>query len=75
MEHMGNYRMFAEEPISQPVDELANAPAVPLPLVEFLEQLFPNVLPMQHLSDWDLGRKVGQQEILVILRQIAGRRT
>lgn len=74
MQPIGNFRMFEDE---QPVDnpENSDAPAVPLPLIDWLEQTYPSRLPMQPLSDWNIGRLVGQQELIQVLRQIAGRRT
>lgn len=75
MEHVGNYRMFDDASEPEPSDELANFPAVPLPLIDELEQRFPDRLPSSYTDDFSLGRLIGQQDIIRLLRQVAGRRT
>lgn len=76
MERVGNFRMFGDEyPDPNEPNELETAPAVPLPLIDWLEHTHPNHLPMEPVSDWELGRRVGQQQIIQMLRTISGRRT
>lgn len=74
MEPIGNVRLFNCEQ-SEPTPEYSDAPAVPLHLIDWLELQYTNHLPMQPVTDWELGRLVGQQDVIQVLRQLAGRRT
>lgn len=75
MESLGNYRMFADVPEPTSEDIIEQFPAVPLALVEALERLYPDCLPETHITMGTLDRKIGQQDVIKTLRQVAGRRS
>jgi hypothetical protein len=75
MERVGNTLFFTEEQ-DIPSDEiLEHFPAVPLPVIEALERLYPDRLPSDHITERALDRKIGQQDVIKTLRQVAGQRT
>jgi len=71
---MSNTRLFES---NQPLEaqEEDHFPAVPLELVEALEQLFPDKLPEIHVTDRELGQLIGQVAVVKLLREMSGRRT
>lgn len=72
---MGNTRLF--EQAQQLVEEIEDHfPAVPLELVEALEQQYPDQLPAIHdLGGRELSYLVGQVSVVKFLRLQSGRRT
>jgi len=70
---MSNVRLFVNNDLL--VDQEDPFPAVPLELVEALEQLFPNKLPEIHVTDRELGQLIGQVDVVKLLREMSGRRT
>lgn len=70
---MENTRLFQQE---QQVEEQEDKfPAVPLDLVEALEQLYQDKLPEIHVTDRELGELIGQVNVVKFLREMSGRRT
>lgn len=60
-------------PFSRPLTSLP-CPPVSLELVEWLERLYPDRLPADHMYDpRELDRKVGQQNVIRYLRGIYNR--
>jgi len=70
---MSNVRLFVNNDLL--VEQEDTFPAVPLELVEALEQLFPNKLPEIHVTDRELGQLIGQVDVVKLLREMSGRRT
>jgi hypothetical protein len=68
----GNSLLFLSE--TNEIPEGNPTVQVPLGTIEFLETNFPNTLPMAPLSDWELGRLVGRQDIINLMRDMAGQR-
>jgi hypothetical protein len=70
---MENTRLFVRD---QEVDaQEDHFPAVPLELVEALEQMYQDKLPEIHVTDRELGELIGQVNVVKFLREMAGRRT
>ncbi len=75
MERVGNTLYFNDEQEVSSDEILETFPAVPLPVIEALERLYPDRLPDDHITERSLDRKIGQQDVIKTLRQVAGRRT
>jgi len=70
---MENTRLFVRgQEVETPEDHF---PAVPLELVEALEQMYQDKLPEIHVTDRELGELIGQVNVVKFLREMSGRRT
>jgi len=70
---MENTRLFVRDQGDESPED--NFPAVPIQLVEALEQLFQDKLPEIHVTDRELGELIGQVNVVKFLREMSGRRT
>ena len=74
---MENKRLFEldrELTIDEPEED--HFPAVPLNLVEALEQQFPDKLPLRHDTQaTETAYVIGQVSVVKFLREMSGRRT
>ena len=70
---MENTRLFVRDQEVEPQED--HFPAVPLELVEALEQMYQDKLPEIHITDRELGELIGQVNVVKFLREMSGRRT
>jgi hypothetical protein len=69
---MSNIPWYHQEP-EETLDPNANFPAVPLALVEELEQRYPDRCPSPDASDREIWMAVGQARLVAFLREMSNR--
>lgn len=66
----GNRLISFDDPQDEAVEE--SYPSMPIHLMAKLKSTYPNAVPTMELTQWEMGRLAGQQDVIYLIQRLTG---